>query len=192
MTARPAVRSQPEGLIYRAEFLNRSEQDDLVAAVEKMQFTEVVMRGQASKRQVAHFGFLYGYESWELRPGPGIPTELQWLRERCADLVEMEADRLDEVLVTRYPPGAGIGWHRDAPTFGGKVVGVSLLSGSRMRFQRSVGGVRHTFEQTLEPGSVYVLQDQARWAWQHSIPAVRSLRYSITFRTVRDPARWSG
>jgi alkylated DNA repair dioxygenase AlkB len=25
----------------------------------------------------------------------------------------------------------------------------------------------------------------ARWRWQHSIPATRELRYSITFRTLR-------
>ena len=33
----------------------------------------------------------------------------------------------------------------------------------------------------------YVLRDEARAEWQHSIPAVATLRYSITFRTLRRP-----
>jgi alkylated DNA repair dioxygenase AlkB len=41
-----------------------------------------------------------------------------------------------EVLVTEYVPGAGIGWHRDAPMFGIEI-GVSLLGGCRPRTLRS-------------------------------------------------------
>ncbi len=33
------------------------------------------------------------------------------------------------------------------------------------------------------PRSAYVLRDEVRWAWQHSIAATPLLRYSITFRT---------
>jgi len=33
--------------------------------------------------------------------------------------------------VTRYPPGAAIGWQRDAPMFGPTVVGVSLGAAAR-------------------------------------------------------------
>jgi len=186
----PAVREHPKGLLYRPALLTPAEHDELSALVSAMTYDEVVMRGQAAKRGVVHLGFLYGYESWELRPGPEIPPELYWLRDRCGDLAAVPGEAFDEALVTRYPPGAGIGWHRDAPMFGSEVVGVSLVSESKMRFQRKVGGVRYTYDLTLEPGSAYVLAGPARWAWQHSIPAVKSLRYSITFRTVKDPGRW--
>lgn len=182
--------TRPEGLVYEPAFLTGEEHGELVRLVSAMRFGEVVIRGQAAKRQVVHLGFLYGYESWELKPGPSIPPELQWLRHRCGELAQIPGERFDEALVSRYPPGAGIGWHRDAPMFGSKVVGVSLLASSIMRFQRKVGGVRYTHDLELEPCSAYVLADQVRWAWQHSIPAVKSLRYSITFRTVKDPARW--
>lgn len=150
------------------------------------------MHGRPARRQVRHFGFLYGYESWALTRAEGIPPEIFDLRSMCASLAELLPDQLDEALVTRYPPGAGIGWHRDAPMFGPKVIGVSLLSESRMRFQRKVPEGRQVFEQVLEPGSAYVLQDEVRRSWQHSIPAVKSLRYSITFRTVKNPHRWTG
>ena len=185
------MREQPEGLVYRAGFLSDTEHAELLEVVVGLNFQPVVMHGQPAKREVAHFGYLYGYESFKLQPGPAIPGEIGWVRDRCGELAGIDPDRLDEALVTRYPPGAGIGWHRDAPSFGSKVVGVSLLSESRMRFQRTVAGVRYVYDQALAPGSAYVLQGKARWAWQHSIPAVKQLRYSVTFRTVREPERWS-
>jgi alkylated DNA repair dioxygenase AlkB len=143
------------------------------------------MRGQTARRTVRHFGLGYGYESRVLTPTDPLPDELEWLRERAAGLAGVPEDELAETLVTRYPPAAGIGWHRDAPMFG-KVVGVSLGTPSRMRFQRRAGDVRRVWELLLEPRSAYVLSGSARWAWQHSIPAVPELRYSVTFRTLRD------
>jgi alkylated DNA repair dioxygenase AlkB len=37
----------------------------------------------------------------------------------------------------------------------------------------------------VQPRSIYLLRGPARWEWQHSVSATRSLRYSITFRTRR-------
>jgi DNA oxidative demethylase len=89
------------------------------------------------------------------------------------------------VLITRYPPGAAIGWHRDAPMFR-EVIGVSLASACRMRFQRGKGEERVTADIELEPRSAYVLAGPVRSHWQHSIPATKDLRYSITFRTLKE------
>ena len=96
-----------------------------------------------------------------------------------------------EVLVTEYPPGAGIGWHRDAPQFG-VVVGVSLLSACRMRFQMGKGTARETCAMMLAPRSVYVLTGSVREQWRHSIPPTRALRYSVTFRTLKMKDRQQG
>ena len=41
---------------------------------------------------------------------------------------------------------------------------------------------------TLAPRSLYVMADEIRWAWQHSIPPAKALRYSMTFRTRADAA----
>jgi DNA oxidative demethylase len=181
---------RPEGLLYEPELITEAEEADLLRFMEEIDFQEIVMRGQTARRTVKHYGFDYGYESWELTPAEPLPAELGPVRDRCAELAEVEPQDLLEILVSRYPAGAGIGWHRDAPMFGSKVVGVSLLSESRMRFQRKTGGVRYVHELVLAPGSAYGLAGEVRWAWQHSIPAVKALRYSITFRTVKDPARW--
>jgi DNA oxidative demethylase len=149
-----------------------------------MDFEEVRMRGQTARRTVRHFGLDYDYEHWKITPGEPLPEALGWLRERGARLAGVEPEELAQTLVSRYPPGAGIGWHRDAPMFG-LLVGVSLLSSCRMRFQRGKGEARETFALELEPRSAYVLAGSVRWRWQHSIPATKDLRYSLTFRTLK-------
>ena len=175
----------PDGLVYRPDFVSAAEERDLLAAMEQLDFREIRMRGQTARRTVRHFGFNYDYERYgRLVPGDPLPDWLVSLRERCAGFANLEADELAQTLVQRYPPGATIGWHRDAPMFG-TVVGVSLASACRMRFQRGRAEERRTFELELEPRSAYVLAGAARNAWQHSIPPTKSLRYSVTFRTLR-------
>ena len=181
----PAVPEEPAGLRYQPDFLTDAEQEALADAFQHLVFSEVRMRGQTAHRTVLHFGYRYDYEGWDLVPAEPLPPALVSLRDRAAALVGLEPAELAETLVTRYPPGAGIGWHRDAPLFGPEVVGVSLLSACRLRFQRRVAGRRLVHELRLAPRSAYVLSGAARWTWQHSIPAVLDLRYSVTFRSVR-------
>jgi alkylated DNA repair dioxygenase AlkB len=147
------------------------------------------MRGYVSRRTVRHFGYDYDYTAWTVTPTDPLPSELEWLRERCAQLASVQAGELAQILVQKYPAGAGIGWHRDAPMFG-KVVGVSLLSACRMRFQKGTGAARQVAAIELAPRSAYVLDGSVRNQWQHSIPATKADRYSITFRTLRNPDRW--
>ena len=191
MARAPAPAARPDGLVYRPDFVTEDEERTLVGVLEGMEFHEVRMRGQTARRTVRHFGYEYGYESWQLVPGEPLPASLEWLRERAAKLAGEAPEALVQTLVTRYPAGATIGWHRDAPMFGPKVVGVSLLSPCRMRFQRRTAAGRAVFELELAPRSAYVLGGAARSAWQHSIPPTKALRYSITFRTLKDPARHS-
>ena len=190
MARAETVVERPEGLEYRPDFLTEDEERAVLGIVEEIDFREVTMRGQTARRTVRHYGFDYGYESWQLTPADPLPPGLTWLRDRCAELAAVEPEQLAQTLVSRYPAGATIGWHRDAPMFGAKVVGVSLLSPCRMRFQRRTGDVRRVYELELAPRSAYVLGGAARSAWQHSIPATKALRYSITFRTLKNPARW--
>jgi alkylated DNA repair dioxygenase AlkB len=192
MSRMRGVVERPAGLGYRPALLDDREERALLEAVRAMAYEPVVLHGQAAKRTVAHFGYRYGYESWDLTPAEPLPAALGFLRERAAALIDEDPEGLAEALVTCYPPGAGIGWHRDAPMFGPQVVGVSLASPCRMRFQRRTAGVRRTYALELAPRSVYVLAGAARWAWQHSIPAAKGLRYSVTFRTVRAASETGG
>jgi alkylated DNA repair protein (DNA oxidative demethylase) len=174
----------PPGFLYHPDFVSVDEEGRLLEGVRALQFGEVKMRGQVARRRTAHFGWVYGYESWRIEPGPPIPESLLLLRQRATELAGVPADQLAEVLVTDYGPGAGIGWHRDAPMFG-VVIGISLLGACRFRFQRGAGEARETRAVTLARCSAYVLTGPARWHWQHSIPPVREQRYSVTFRTLR-------
>ena len=192
MARAETVVERPAGLEYRADFLTEDEERAVLAVVDEIDFRVVTMRGQTARRTVRHYGFDYGYESWQLTPADPLPAGLSWLRDRCAELAGVEPEELAQTLVSRYPPGATIGWHRDAPMFGAKVVGLSLLSACRMRFQRRAADVRRVYELELAPRSAYVLGGAARSAWQHSIPATKALRYSITFRTLKNPSRWLG
>jgi DNA oxidative demethylase len=178
----------PPGFLYCPDLVTAAEEEELAVFLSTLDFTSIEMRGQVARRRTTHFGWIYGYESWRIEPGPPIPEAFLPLRARAAHLARLEAGALVEVLVTEYPPGAGIGWHRDAPQFG-IVIGVSFLAPCRMRFQRGAGASRETRAFVLEPRSAYVLDGAVRWAWQHSIPPTKALRYSVTFRTLRDPSR---
>jgi DNA oxidative demethylase len=138
----PPAEEQPEGLVYREDFISPAEERRLLEELEALDFRPVTMRGQTARRTVRHFGLDYDYDSGDLVPADPLPESMLWLRERCADLMEREPADLVQILVSRYPSGAGIGWHRDAPMFGSRIAGVSLLAPCRMRFQRTVGGVR--------------------------------------------------
>jgi alkylated DNA repair dioxygenase AlkB len=180
----PEVADLPDGFVYREDVLSSGEEASLVEGLRTLAFGEVRMRGQVARRRTIHFGWTYGYETWRVEPGPPIPEFLAGLRALAARLAGVEGDALAEVLVTHYAPGAGIGWHRDAPAFG-VVVGVSLLGACRLRFQQGRGAARKTRALTLAPRSAYVLDGAARWQWQHAIPPGREERYSVTFRTLR-------
>lgn len=175
----------PAGLVYQPELLSREEERALLDELEHVDFREIRMHGVVARRTARHYGLDYDYERRGLiEEADPVPAWLEPARAHAAQLAVVASEELVEALVQRYPEGAQIGWHRDAPAFG-VVVGISLLSPSRMRFRRDAGGQRDTYEVTLEPRSGYVLAGEARSAWQHHVPPTKALRYSITFRTLK-------
>jgi alkylated DNA repair dioxygenase AlkB len=181
----PTVEERPAGLAYVAELLTPDDESAALAAIEDVEFDEIRMHGVVAKRTAKHYGLDYDYERrGVIDEAAPVPEWILPIRAAAARMAELDPDELVEVLVQRYPEGAQIGWHRDAPAFG-TVVGVSLLASARMRFRRDKGGVLRTFELELAPRSGYVLAGEARTAWQHHVPPTKSLRYSITFRTLR-------
>ncbi len=191
MTTRRSTRSStaiaepPAGLLYRPDFLTIDEERELLAEVEAYPFHEVRMRGQVARRTVIHFGWDYDYDGWKIHPTTPPSPRLRALADRCAEVAGVEPERLEQFLVARYPPGATIGWHRDAPMFGTPVVGISLLGACVMKFRRETDSGFDQYTQPLEPRSLYILGGDARSRWQHSIPPAKALRYSITMRTLR-------
>jgi DNA oxidative demethylase len=175
---------EPEGLVLRPELLTVNEEAELLERLGDLPFEQIVMHGQAARRTARHYGLGYDYGSRMPQAAEPVPEWLMPVRRRAGDLAGEEPAALVEVLVQRYPPGATIGWHRDAPAFG-TVIGVSLGGSCRLRFQRGTGERRRVWEIALDPRSGYVPAGEARRSWQHSIPPTKELRYSITFRTLR-------
>ena len=174
----------PPGLIFSPDFLTAGEEADLLAFVRTLDFRTFQMQGVTAKRRIRQFGWHYAFESYQLKATDPIPGEFREIRARSAALMGIHAEAWAEALVTEYTPGAGIGWHRDAPAFG-LVAGISLAGKCRMRFQTGDGPDRATSAIELLPRSIYVLAGDARTKWQHKIPPAREQRYSITFRTLR-------
>ena len=174
----------PEGFIYQPRFLSADEEQGLTQKVRRLEFDVVRMHGVVARRRVIQYGWKYAFDGARLTEGPPLPDFLLPLRARAANLAAVAPDALSEALLTEYPPGAPIGWHRDAPGFG-IVVGISLLSACRFRFRRGPERGSERVSLMLEPGSAYVLSGPSRTEWQHSIPEVQTLRYSITFRTLK-------
>jgi DNA oxidative demethylase len=174
----------PDGFRYEPDFLTGAEEAELIESVSGLEFHEFAMRGVTARRRIIQFGWHYSFETFRLTPAPLPPPALDEIRMRAAAIANVQPDEFSEILLTEYQPGAGIGWHRDAPPFG-IVAGVSLAGHCRMRFQTGQGVDRRTVAVHLAPRSLYVLTGEARARWQHTIPPTKELRYSITFRTLR-------
>jgi alkylated DNA repair dioxygenase AlkB len=185
MPSPPASRvvAPPEGFVYQPDFLAPEEQEQLLRTIRQLDFHPFDFHGYLAKRRIVEYGYAYDFSSRQARGTWAIPDFLHPLRDRAAAFAQVAPDEIVEAVVTEYPAGAPIGWHRDVPQFG-TIIGISLASSSRMRLKpyKKEGKV---FSVILEPGSIYLMRGPARWQYQHSIPPVKQLRYSITFRTLR-------
>lgn len=178
----------PDGFEYRPNFISEAEESALLDAIASVIFSDFEMRGVVARRRVAFFG-----QTYDRAPAGPVPGFLLPLRARVAGWAGLEADGFAMVLINEYPPGAPIGWHRDAPQYE-HVAGVSLRSSCRMKFRPYVspsaaGPSRSrrsaTHEIVLDRRSAYLMTRESRTSYEHHIPPVAELRYSVTFRTLR-------
>jgi alkylated DNA repair dioxygenase AlkB len=176
--------STPPGFEYRADFINETEELDLVTEIQALELAPYEFRGVEARRRVIAFGFRHDYRTRRLEHSSDMPPFLKHLRSKAAAFAGLPVEDFKQVLVSEYTPGTPIGWHKDREHYD-RVVGVSLLSAATFRFRRQIDERWMRQSQLLEPRSVYLLTGPARDLWQHSIPAVPALRYSVTFRTMR-------
>jgi alkylated DNA repair dioxygenase AlkB len=174
----------PEGFVYRPDFLDEVEERELLCQIERLDFQPFDFHGYIARRRIVEYGWEYDFGTRKTSVTSQVPDFLRPLRERAAEFAAVTPEALVEAVVTEYPAGAPIGWHRDVPQFE-IIVGISLASACRMRLKpyKTEGKLVSI---VLEPRSAYLMRGPARWNYQHSIPAVENLRYSITFRTLRE------
>ncbi len=173
----------PQGFVYRTDVLAAEDERRLLERVAELPLKEFEFHGFTARRRTISFGRHYDFARSRLDAAEEMPPWLFPLREMAAHMAGLAPDRLPHVLILEYSAGATIGWHRDKAVFG-DVIGISLLSPCRFRLRRKVGSTWERASLTLEPRSAYLLRGPSRTEWEHSIPAVDALRYSITFRTL--------
>ena len=176
------------GLDYREDFIGEDEEHALLRRLEALDLAPFRFHGWTGNRRTRSFGWRYDFEDSSFVPTEPIPAWLDALRAKAAALTGVAPEDFAHVLLARYDPGAGIGWHRDRDVFD-QVVGVSLNTPATLRFrQRTPTGFRRASLE-VAPRSAYQLSGEARHGWEHSIASGDRLRFSITFRTLSDRGR---
>lgn len=178
----------PEGMRYTPEVITSKEEQALVGELSRQPFKEFEFHGFLGKRRTVSYGWHYDFNGGGLKKSAAeMPAFLLPLRERAAAFAGLPPSALEHTLLIEYAPGAGIGWHRDRPQFG-DVIGLSLLAPCAFRLRRKHGATWERRSIIADPRSAYLLRGPARTQWEHSIPPLATLRYSITFRTVKNRA----
>lgn len=181
----------PPGFAYRAELITADEELDLAARLAELPFEPFLFRGYEGRRRVVSFGLRYDFSGAGLVEAAPIPDWLHPVRDRAAAFAGLAGEAFAHLLINEYREGAPIGWHRDRPAFD-KVVGVSLLAPTTMRFRRRVGDRFERISTPLAPRSAYLLDGPARRDWEHSLPQAAAHRYSLTFRNLAADVRPRG
>lgn len=185
----PPADALPAGMVYRSAFLSPEEEAALIALIRALPLEAAQYKDYTARRRVVSYGGSFDYDTHQLRPALPLIEALHPLRQRVADWAGIAPDTLVHALVAEYAPGTPLGWHRDVPNFE-EVYGVSLGAPALLRFRPyppDAPRKADVVKLSVEPRSVYALRGPSRWAWQHSVAPVERLRWSVTFRTPRQP-----
>lgn len=181
----------PDGFIYYENFISEAEEQELIREIQQIHLTPFKYYQFTGKRRTASFGWQYEFGNSEITTAPEMPQFLLPVRARAGKLFNIDPNSLVQISVIEYSVGSPIGWHRDVPHFG-VVVGISLGAACRMRFRKyhrpqstKKSNRDEILSIELQARSIYLLSGASREIWQHSIPPVKELRYSIMMRTLR-------
>ena len=168
---------------YAPDLISVGEEQSLLQELPALPFREFEFHGFLGRRRVVSFGWHYDFNGGGLKKAGDVPGFLLPVRDRAAQLADLPPSALEHALLIEYGPGAAIGWHKDRPAFD-VVIGISLLSPCTFRLRLKVGATWERRSLIGEPRSAYLLRGPARTEWEHSIPPLETLRYSITFRSL--------
>ncbi|MGZ8554189.1 MAG: alpha-ketoglutarate-dependent dioxygenase AlkB [Chitinophagaceae bacterium] len=177
----------PQGFSYYPDFITETEEKQLLQNIEQFDLQPMKFHEYEAKRKVISFGQGWSFTEKKLQQGNALPLQFQFLIEKIASKLIIPRDRITQFLITEYPVGSVINWHRDAPPFE-IIAGVSLLSTCtfKLRPQEKQRQTKaNTVSLQVDRRSLYTMQGPAKSEWQHSTAPVNRLRYSLTFRTLK-------
>ena len=187
----PINTKYPSGFSYLPDFINPSEENELLKVISALELHNFIFQGYEAKRKVAGFGYDYSFDKRTLSRGKPIPVHFEPLIRKVSDHISVRKEDFAEFLITEYPVGAVINWHRDAPPFD-LIVGISLQSDCTFRLRprdKTKQDRSSIVSFPVKRRSLYIMQGSARTEWEHSISPVKTTRYSITLRTLRNPEK---
>jgi alkylated DNA repair protein alkB family protein 8 len=176
------------GLLLYPDFISTSMEEELIHEIDSQ--TWVV----DYDRRLQYYGYRNELDTpYDLIRFPvPMPPLISRLSET---LVEQKIVSIlpDQVIINEYAPGEGLRPHKDRNYFENQICGINLGSGCIMRYIKISG--KDVVDVEMPRRSVYVMQDDARYKWHHSVPPRkkdtvdgnvkhRERRLSITYRKV--------
>jgi alkylated DNA repair dioxygenase AlkB len=185
----PSENIYPNGFIYHPDFIDANQENDLIEIIKQFELRPMMFQGFEAKRRTMSFGYDYSFDDRKISKGKNIPHEFYPLVSRVAEVCHVKQEDFSELLVTEYPVGSVINWHRDAPPFE-LIAGISVLSDCIFKL-RPHDKAKQTRKSIISfpvaHRSLYIIKNEARYDWQHSTAPVKHVRYSITLRTLKQP-----
>jgi alkylated DNA repair dioxygenase AlkB len=184
----PLETNYPPGFVYLPDFITADEEKELMQIILQIEVHPMQFHGYTGKRKVASFGYDWSFEKQQLSKGKDIPVAFDPILRKIAKQVGVKKEALAELLITEYPVGSVINWHRDAPPFE-IIAGLSLMADCTFRLRphdKSKQSRSTTISFPVKPRSLYIIQGAARTDWEHSTAPVKAVRYSLTLRTLKN------
>lgn len=173
---------------YISDFISEVEEQELLSTIDTKEWLTDL------RRRTQHYGYKYNYTDKKIDVSSFLGPIPEWLDEYCERVTKFFPKKPDQVIINEYMPGQGLGNHVDTVvSFGPVIASLSLGSTCGMDFEEvKTGKLGST---VLEPRSLLVLANEARYDWRHGITPrmqdplgdqvlTRKRRVSLTFRTV--------
>jgi alkylated DNA repair dioxygenase AlkB len=178
------------GLLYIPNYIDNLEHCQLVQTIDTQPWREDL------SRRTQHYGYVYDYRARRVDTAMRLGELPDWLQKIALRLRDdgLSSKVPDQAIINEYCPGQGIADHIDCkPCFGEAIVSLSLVSSAVMHLRNR----KQLVPILLEPRSLIVLRNDARYKWTHGIARRkqdiingttiwRERRLSITFRKIVD------
>ena len=183
----------PNGFVYHPDFITEAEEIHLLKIISTLSLEPMQFHEYEARRKVLSFGKGWSFTDQVLKKGKDIPVAFDFLVDKLVLHLSLPKQDIAQFLITEYPVGSVINWHRDAPPFD-IIAGVSLLSDCTFKLRphdKAKQNRKATIPLTVKRRSLYTLQGEAKSEWQHSTAPAKQVRFSLTFRTLKNNSKYS-